>query len=535
MKKVLFALFSGILLALGWPTNGFPLLLFFGFVPLLYTEFEIRNHPQKHSAWKVFGLAYLSFFIWNLYTTYWLYYASAAGMAFAVLANSLLMALVFLIYHKVANRISQLLSSLFLIALWMCFEYLHLHWQFSWPWLNLGNGFSEYPQWVQWYAYTGNFGGTLWVWGANILFFHGFLAYQKTKHKKALLQGCLLAVLLIGIPIGISYILWNNYPSEKNQPEIQALILQPNIDPYSEKYNMGDRQIGQLLDRMTRQRITDSTRIVIAPETVFAEGTRLPKFRLSAAHFYGEQIVINHPNASFLAGISMYEVIHNKDSVQPQSNYLRPGIWFNDYNTAFLLTPGKKPQFYNKSKLVVGVETFPYQNLLKPILGDIMIDLGGTVAKKTTQPNREVFTFGKNIKTAPIICYESVYGQFVNGYVKNGAQFLSIITNDAWWENTQGHKQHVSYARLRAIETRRDIAQSANTGTSAFINQKGEIVQSTQYNVRTALKGTIHLNCKKTFYVKHGDYLAYLAQWIATLIFLFTLYTSFKNKRYKNK
>src|SRR5699024_7318736 len=271
------------------------------------------------------------------------------------------------------------------------------------------------------------------------------------------------------------------------------------------------------------------------PETVFADGTNRRHFKGSAAYLSGERLLRKHPGTSFLGGITFYKEIRNKDSIGPQSNFVRKGVWFNGYNSAFLISNKGGYQVYDKSKLVVGVETFPYQHILKPLLGDIMIDLGGTVAKLTTQPDREVFHFDDHTTTAPIICYESVYGEFVNGYVNNGAQFLTVITNDAWWEDTQGHKQHVSYARLRAIETRRDVAQSANTGTSAFINQKGEIVQSTQYNVRTALKGTIHLNCKKTFYVKHGDYLAYLAQWIATLIFLFTLYTSFKNKRYKNK
>src|SRR5699024_10214193 len=117
----------------------------------------------KRGAWKIFGLAYLSFFIWNICTTYWLYYSTAPGMAFAVLANTLLMSLVFIIYHHTAKRLDFTASSVFLASLWMCLEYLHLHWDFSWPWLNLGNGFSEFPQWIQWYEYTGTFGGTLWV------------------------------------------------------------------------------------------------------------------------------------------------------------------------------------------------------------------------------------------------------------------------------------------------------------------------------------------------------------------------------------
>lgn len=523
MKKTLLALFSGFLLAGAWPTYGFPLLLFFGFVPLLYVEFQQRSQPQKHNAWKVFGYAYLAFFVWNVITTYWIYYSTAAGMAAAILLNTLFMSVVFILYHKIAQRTNFKVSVLFLTTCWICFEYLHLHWDFSWPWLNLGNGFSEYPKWIQWYAYTGTFGGTLWVWVVNITVFKALLLFKQHKDKAVLYRGLLKTCLLIALPVTLSYILYATYPDEKEKETLEVLILQPNIDPYKEKYNTDDQHIGVLLSQMTNAHIDDGTQLIIAPETVFADGTERSKFHQSFAYDYGQQMMKDHPQVSLLAGISFYDLITDKDSVKAQSNFLRPGLWFNDYNSAFLMTAGQEDQFYHKTKLVVGVETFPYQKILKPVLGNIMIDLGGTVAQKTTQPDRSIFNFGEKDKTGSIICYESVYGAFVNGYVNNGAQFLSIITNDAWWENTQGHKQHLSYARLRAIETRRDIARSANTGISAIINQKGEIVMRTAYGEQTVIKGKIHLNDKLTFYTRHGDYIARIAGLMALFIFLFAV------------
>ena len=194
---------------------------------------------------------------------------------------------------------------------------------------------------------------------------------------------------------------------------------------------------------------------------------------------------------------------------------------FNDYNSAIFEKKGSKTQFYHKSKLVVGVENFPYQSTLKPILGNIMIDLGGTVAMKTTQPERSVFKLNTGYSVAPIICYESVYGEFVNGYVKNGANALAIITNDAWWGETQGHQQHWSYARLRAIETRRAVARSANTGVSGFIDKDGEIIKKSIYNERTALTYDLPLYEGQTFYVKHGDYIPRIANFLALFILLF--------------
>ena len=118
MKNILLAILSGLLLAFGWPVNGFPLLLFFGFAPLLLAEFNIRNSEAKFIKWKVFGVSYLAFFIWNLLTTYWIYFSTPFGGAFAILANSLLMSIVFLIYHIVAKRTGFRASASFFISFW---------------------------------------------------------------------------------------------------------------------------------------------------------------------------------------------------------------------------------------------------------------------------------------------------------------------------------------------------------------------------------------------------------------------------------
>src|SRR5690606_13969395 len=140
------------LFSISWPTYGFPIFIFIAFLPLLFVEQDIRMHHSK-TKWRVFGFAYLTFLIWNLITTGWLYYADVFGMLFANLVNTLLMSLVFLIYHISTKRFSQKWSLLFFISLWISFEYMHLHWDFSWPWLNLGHVFSEHITWIQWYEY----------------------------------------------------------------------------------------------------------------------------------------------------------------------------------------------------------------------------------------------------------------------------------------------------------------------------------------------------------------------------------------------
>lgn len=516
MRNIILSILSGLLLAVSWPTYGFPLFLFFGFIPLLFAEYTIRYN--KYSKTQVFGLAFLTFFIWNMITTWWIYNSTPFGMGFAEIVNSLVMTLVFLMYHIVAKKTTFTISSIFLTCFWMSFEYMHLQWEFSWPWLNLGNGFASFTSWIQWYEYTGAFGGALWIWIVNISAFKSVLLFIEHKDKTILYRSAIRNGLIISIPIIISFIILKTY--EENGKDIEVVILQPNINPYTEKYNTTDNHIGALLDSLTNTKITAETRFIIAPETVFADTNRLPYFSSSIARKTALKIVSQYPNANFLSGISLIDVFEDPNKIKKQTNTYKEGVYYDDYNSAFFVRPNGTHELYHKSKLVVGVENFPYQNILKPILGDAMIDLGGTVAKKTTQEDREVFFSKDSIGVGPLICYESVYGEFATGYIRNGADFLAIITNDAWWGNTQGHRQHLHYAKLRAIETRRSIARSANTGISAIIDQTGNIISSLEYEKRGTIIGRLKTNDKITFYTKAGDYLARIAVFISIVIFL---------------
>ncbi|MEO8795646.1 MAG: apolipoprotein N-acyltransferase, partial [Daejeonella sp.] len=155
---------------------------------------------------------------------------------------------------------------------------------------------------------------------------------------------------------------------------------------------------------------------------------------------------------------------------------------------------------------------------------------GGSTGGYGKQDEPSVFYSQSGIGAAPVICYESIWGAYVGDYVKKGAQFIAIVTNDAWWGNTSGKDQHLQYAKLRAIETRRWVARSANTGISAFINQRGDIVKQSKWWTATALKADINLNDEITFYVETGDYIA-LAGCLGSGAFgLFLLIGLFKRK-----
>ncbi len=197
-------------------------------------------------------------------------------------------------------------------------------------------------------------------------------------------------------------------------------------------------------------------------------------------------------------------------------------MYYDVFNAALQMEDSLPLQDYRKSKLVPGVEKMPYPGLLG-LLGGLAIDLGGISGSLGEQADREVFFNRDNVGVAPVICYESVYGDYVTEYIRNGAEAIFIITNDGWWSNTAGHRQHLQYASLRAIETRRDIARSANTGISCFVNRRGDILQATKYWEPAVINGTIRLSGEQTFFVRHGDYLGKAAGIVSVFLVLITV------------
>ena len=157
-------------------------------------------------------------------------------------------------------------------------------------------------------------------------------------------------------------------------------------------------------------------------------------------------------------------------------------------------------------------------------LEDYAIKLGGTSGSLGVQENRTNFYASDRTRIAPAICYESIYGGFMSAYMRDGAEFIAIITNDGWWGNTPGYRQHMNYARLRAIEFRKSIARSANTGISCFINQRGDVIQLSEWWKEDALKGTIFKNELVTFYAQHPDFLGFISAFLSVTMILYLIF-----------
>ena len=531
MKYIFLSLISALLLSISWPTYGIPFFIFFAFVPLLLMEQEISKFSKIHKkGWAVFGLTYLAFFIWNVVTTGWLYHAknpdgnnSLLAVAIPVIVNSLLMSLVFQLYYWYKKVRGTYFGLVFFVAIWLSFERFHLNWEFTWPWLNLGNAFSEYPQLIQWYDTIGATGGSFWILLINVFAFYTLRIWQAGRIRKDLVKNISILTAIIVLPLLISIYKYNSY-QEKPVGEVTTLLLQPKLDPYTEKYSKDSLQILAELLSLAEENSKTKVDFFIAPETAFPGNGSLSEngFNKSTSIAIAKEFLGKHPQSIFLTGASTHKFLFDEADTEDYSTEIQKGVWVNSYNSALQIIPNQEVEVYHKAKLVPGVEIFPYIRYLKPILGDAMLDFGGANSSLGIDKERKVFsnTFNK-AKMAPIICYESIYGEYVTDYVKNGANLLAIMTNDSWWDNTEGHKQLLSYARLRAIETRREIVRAANSGISAHINARGDILQDTFYDDRTALLVKANLLEEKSIYTKIGDLISRIAIFVLGFLIIY--------------
>jgi apolipoprotein N-acyltransferase len=278
------------------------------------------------------------------------------------------------------------------------------------------------------------------------------------------------------------------------------------------------------------QLLDSNVDFIASPESAIQEGIWEERMHESPSMNTLKTFVLEHPNTGIVIGASTYRKFQPGEKLSATARKFRSSEGHYDaFNTAFYFNSAGEVKLHHKSKLTPGVEKMPFARLLKP-LESFAVNLGGTVGSLGTDKERTVFIRpSDSLKIAPVICYESVFGGYMTQYIRKGANLIFVITNDGWWGNTPGHRQHFTFSKMRAIETRRSLARSANTGISAFIDQRGEVYQATEYWVPAVIRQTINANDKITFYVKYGDYIARLSAFVA--VFLVLIAVSYRLRR----
>lgn len=523
---IVLAILSGLLFWIAWTPNNFSAAIFFAFIPLLVIE------EKETRGLRCFLFIYTGLFTWNLLTTWWIWNSTMIGAWLAIAVNSLLMYIPWWGYRKIKKQFSPDLSLVALFVFWLSFEYLHqLDWGLSWPWLTIGNALAERTSWIQWYEFTGTSGGTAWIFGINLLLYRFYIHPSGLRlpwYKHWIMTG--------GFLLPVLFSLWIQEKEEKlhevakkTTASKNIVILQPNIDPYEKISSDNLKTLTQHLVDQSKKLIDSNTTLLVWPETALYtagginENTLIENTDVQPLF----KLLNEYPKLHLFSGIESYRIFPEKHSV-----YSRPidesGNYYEVYNAAVLMDHTGVHQYYHKSMLVPGVETLPKFLLF---LGPLFEQLGGTAGGYARQEIRTPVPVKDHYMIAPAICYESIYGEFLSEYIKKGSNLIVIITNDGWWGNTPGHQQHLAYARLRAIETRKWVVRSANTGISTFINPHGEKELSSTWWKEDVIKQSVYTNQRVTLFVQWGDWISKMALVLTSFIFIIYLSKKIRSNR----
>ncbi len=546
---------SGLLLSLGFPISPFIATIFVGFVPLLIIEREIsalklsNSSPNKRLNPKdrLMKYAFNTFVIWNIGVTFWVGNAGLVAGMIANFLNAFFMAGVFWLFHKLAltlvHRRWTRNASVFgghryavFIIFWLAFEFIHLNWELSWPWLTLGNAFADSPMLIQWYEYTGFMGGSLWILLLNVLIFKAY-SYYTCEQTKPTVRAISLVAVVFFVPTIFSFFTYQSLAEtvkiEPNDRTADVVAVQPNYEPHYEKFKVPPSVQLQKFLSLTAQKLDSTVDYVVFPET---------SFDLNNVDFWQTNQTLNelkayvrqYPNLNLITGVDALKVHAQRLTTTPPNlpkttrkfdNHDGTFTFWESYNAAIQISShGLGMPLYKKSKLVPGAENLPY-GFLFSWAEPLFKKFGGTVGGLGGQPKPTAFTSDDDTKiVAPVICYESIYGDYCRGYVQAGAEALFVVTNDGWWGDTPGYQQHRAFGRLRAIELRRSVVRAANTGSSCFINQRGDVEQVTNYAVDGVIRSRIELNKAVTFYAEYGEIIGFSALFLAGLLLLSYLF-----------
>jgi apolipoprotein N-acyltransferase len=423
------------------------------------------------------------------------------------------------------------LNLFFFPFIWVAFEYFHAIGELSFPWLTLGNAFTTRLDKIQYIDITGVYGVSFWVCvlAALIYYLYSILKVKHTDNKikitskKAIIIYAVIIIVYI-LPNIYSYVnnCERNFSNNIKNKKLKVGIIQPNIDPWAKwsaklyeitnDYALQIREIGKTNSELD---------LIIMPETI------TPYYFLELYNDDLYRIIKNSVdslNIPVFMGIPDF-VRYGDSTIAPiDAKKYKSGERYDVFNSSVLLEPGKEKtiqQKYSKIRLVAGSERMPHQDKLV-FLKDL-VKWGVGISSYQIGRDSTIFNLGAKAKFNCGICYESIYPDFISSFVDKGSEFIVIITNDGWWGKLPGTYQHSQYSVLRAIENRRWLVRSANTGVSGIIDPYGNYITETQVNERKSFIGEIGLSGEKTFYTKYGDVFAQSCYFFSIFLIVLSL------------
>ena len=506
---MLLVLLSVALLSAGWlGITGLTLLV--AFIPLLVISENLSD--SKRDFWRMFAWATLTFMLWSAATIFWVWNATPLGPLAAGIVGTFYNLCGFMLYHYTSKRAPRALAYTMLVAVWIATEWAYNSADvMTFPWLLLGHGFSGDIWAVQWYEYTGIFGGTLWVMVSNIAIFE----VLRTRTRTAKVRAAAIVVL----PMVLSAVLLLTYkPSERTA---QISVIQPNVPCYeSERLAQGKMNPTGDVVRLISE-VPASSSFMLLPESALAYLPVIPSIEESDMSYVEPRLdaMIGDDKVATKLITGASTMVYYGDSAATSTARFYEGYgWYDRYNSALLVNyDGRVEDIYHKGKLVIGVEAVPFRNLISYF----EVDLGGVTGQLGWGEEYKLFE-NDGVTIGPSICYEGLYGGYFSGFAREGAEVMALISNDGWWGDTAGYKRLFDFCRLRAIETRRAIARSANTGISGFISPTGRTIgDRLEWNEEGVLTAEVELCSEKTIYTVYGDWIARISTFVAVLTLLY--------------
>jgi apolipoprotein N-acyltransferase len=528
----LYAVASGLFLALAFPPLPFSAFAFVGLVPLL---FALENRP-KH----IFLTLYITFFIYHFGTNWWISswqsetdpYLFVSGLATA-LVHPFFFFIPFVPYFFVKKRIGTAKALWFLPFYWAAFEWFHGLGELSYPWLALGYTQINNFYWVQFADLAGVTGVSFIIVLINVLILKIIFTIKSigTKEPKttkiltnpASLRFTVPLMLLIVVPYIYGAIRVDKFDHEKllkSNEKINIGIVQASINPWRKWETSAMGQIGK------HMQISDSL-IASVPKLdaiVWSEtGILYVNKETNFDHnFFIIRRWLDKYGISLISGFADMKLYKKgeKPSIAAKAFRGDSSMIYDSYNSLLLLNPAevdKSPQIYHKMRLTPFGERIPYLEIFSFARKWLEWNVGiSSWAIGQEQKNLILKTKdGKAITFAPVICIESIYPGFIREFVNMGAELIVIITNDAWYDYTFGPEQHFQIARMRAIETRRYVARCANTGVSGFIAANGEtLLRAPQYQA-LGIALTIPVVNDNSVYTVYGDWIVNVSLFLA--------------------
>ncbi|MGH7411980.1 MAG: apolipoprotein N-acyltransferase [Candidatus Methylomirabilis sp.] len=485
---------SGGLLVFAFPTYDIGGLAFIALVPLLL---GIRGEsPARAFCWgSLAGLVfYLGSISWVTKTMTAYGGLSVPLSALILLALASYLALYVGLFCFGAALISGVAWPLDLLApaaLWVGLEYLRTYALTGFPWALLGYTQYRNAPLLPIASVTGVYGLSFLVILVNIALAQ--VASKATDRLRTMLLAGAVAAALVWSPALLSPPAGSADPEQ----EIGVALVQGNIDQALKWDPAMQVATVDLYRRLSLEAASQAPALIVWPET-------------AAPFFLRYEPALRGRVLDIAAETGSYLLVGSPD-VEPA---LAGAGGDRYHNSAFLISPERELlSKYDKIHMVPFGEYVPLKSILF-FVHRLAYGIGDFEAGRTYT----VFRLPQG-RFGATICYEVIFPDQVRRYVKEGADFLVNITNDAWFGRSAAPAQHLAIAALRAAENRRYLIRAANTGISAIVDPNGRILQASEIFVRAVVSGRIRLQGGETFYTRHGDLFAWLCVGLVGALF----------------